>query len=268
MRYVLDYTLHELKNLFLTEKNKIEKLSREIKAMPKGELVIKKTSSRFLVYKKNGDIEKSIMSDKEMQRILARKCFIKNQIAQYKVNCEVLKAAIETCEKRSQSNKKYLHKVTYERLQYIFPEEDYKFCKEQILWKNNCGKRNQYKSENLKYRTRSGIFVRSKSERMIADVLNDLGVVFRYEAEFFAEGKHYYPDFTILCSDGNFILWEHFGLMNDKNYALNSYLKIEKYRQAGYKTNKNLICTYEDDIISEEILIDIIGRYMKDIILT
>ena len=60
-------------------------------------------------------------------------------------------------------------------------------AKNKFLWKNNCGKRNQYKSENLKYRTRSGIFVRSKSERMIADVLNDLGVVFRYEAGSFLQ---------------------------------------------------------------------------------
>lgn len=71
-----------------------------------------------------------------------------------------------------------------------------------------------------------------------------------------------YPDFAIFRYDGSMIIWEHFGLMDNKDYFMKSYMKIEKYRRAGYKTHSNLICTYEEDMMSEDILTDIIERYL------
>ena len=74
--------------------------------------------------------------------------------------------------------------------------------------------KNPFHPEQLIYQTKSGILVRSKSERMIADFLSEHGIPFRYEAKLLIDGKAYYPDFMILCEDDTLILWEHFGLMS------------------------------------------------------
>lgn len=76
------------------------------------------------------------------------------------------------------------------------------------------------------------------------------------------ERNPYYPDFTILCSDGTILLWEHFGMEDDDDYFMKSCWKLRNYRKAGYNTHKNLICTYEDDLLSEENLDFLIQRYI------
>ena len=76
------------------------------------------------------------------------------------------------------------------------------------------------------------------------------------------ERNPYYPDFTILCSDGTILLWEHFGMEDDDDYFMKSCWKLRNYRKGGYNTHKNLICTYEDDLLSEDHLDFLIQRYI------
>ena len=61
-------------------------------------------------------------------------------------------------------------------------------------------------------------YVRSKSERSIADMLTEADIPFRYEPELVIGAKRYYPDFMILCSDGSIVIWEHFGMTDDSEY--------------------------------------------------
>ncbi len=63
--------------------------------------------------------------------------------------------------------------------------------------------------------------VRSKSEKIIADYLYHNGIEYKYEKPLFLKGYGtVYPDFTIWSPGlGREIYWEHFGKMDDVEYA-------------------------------------------------
>jgi len=89
--------------------------------------------------------------------------------------------------------------------------------------------------------------VRSKSEAIIADALSRAGVPFRYEYPTSVKGwGTLYPDFTCLDKHSREeIIWEHFGLMGNPDYAENAIQKIAHYAASGYILGKNLVATFE-----------------------
>ena len=101
--------------------------------------------------------------------------------------------------------------------------------------------------ERLKVPTKAGVFVRSKSEAMIAGELFDNHIPFRYECLLSLNDLRVYPDFTILDPKTmeKIIIWEHFGLMDTPAYSHSASMKLNAYLDAGYIPGKNLIITYE-----------------------
>lgn len=95
--------------------------------------------------------------------------------------------------------------------------------------------------------TARGERVRSKSEVIIADILNQEGIPYRYECPLQLKGwGKVYPDFTVLSvRERKEIYWEHLGKMDDQNYVENALQKIALYQQNGIFQGKNLILTYE-----------------------
>lgn len=249
----------DLEALLRREKNTERRLLKESRMLPAGDLIIKKNGSYLFPYQKNGTVERAITKDRKLSSLLARKCFIKRQIMTCRQNCKVLKNALKLVSAAGKS----AQNSTYRRLEAVFPEKNYKYSTLQLNWISSYYEKNPFRPENLKYRTKSGILVRSKSERIIADLLTKYGFLFRYEQKLVIGDNVYYPDFIIMLDDGRMVIWEHFGLMDNEEYYLKACEKIENYRKAGFATHTNLICTYEDDIRSEEILEGIICRYLK-----
>ncbi|MCQ2593177.1 MAG: hypothetical protein MJ188_10390 [Treponema sp.] len=104
-----------------------------------------------------------------------------------------------------------------------------------------------YLPENLKFTTSFGLKVRSKSELMIAEALHSHKIPFRYEypVKLNSIGT-IYPDF--LCLNPRTlkeIIWEHFGMMDDKEYANNAIKKIISYQKCDYIPGKNFCFTQE-----------------------
>ena len=97
------------------------------------------------------------------------------------------------------------------------------------------------------YYTANGVRVRSKSEVIIADALARANIPYRYEYPTSIKGwGTLYPDFTCLdIRTREEIIWEHFGLMGDSDYAENAIQKIAHYAASGYILGKNLIATFE-----------------------
>lgn len=95
--------------------------------------------------------------------------------------------------------------------------------------------------------TLRGDMVRSKSEVFIADGLFRHGLKYVYEKPFmFASGKLVHPDFTILHPQTyEEYCWEHFGKMDDSDYAEDNIKKISEYWKDGLIPGKKLICTFE-----------------------
>lgn len=89
--------------------------------------------------------------------------------------------------------------------------------------------------------------VRSKSEKMIADKLNMLGIPYRYEYPVRLQGcGTVYPDFLFLNrATRKEYIYEHFGMMDNPDYANNTIKKINLYAKNGYVLGKNLLVSWE-----------------------
>lgn len=114
-------------------------------------------------------------------------------------------------------------------------------------WLDNKPGESGLMPESRIYDTRRGEKVRSKSESIIADILYDLGIPYHYEKPLcLKNGRIRYPDFTLLdIPSRTEIYFEHFGKLEEWDYACDAMAKIEEYKQNGIFLGKNLIFTYE-----------------------
>ena len=72
--------------------------------------------------------------------------------------------------------------------------------------------------------------VRSKSEILIANSLNEMNIQYRYEYPIRISNTTFYPDFYILnLRRRKEYIWEHFGRMDDIEYARNAIRKIRYF---------------------------------------
>ena len=114
-------------------------------------------------------------------------------------------------------------------------------------WRKKDYKTNPYKPERKIYETKKGDKVRTKAEAIIADILFDLEIPYRYEqGVILKNGKIRYPDFTLLnkCTREEIYL-EHLGLLDSEEYRADNLAKMDEYRASGIYLGKNLIITYE-----------------------
>lgn len=107
----------------------------------------------------------------------------------------------------------------------------------------------EWYEEGKIHKTLSDFMVRSKSEVIIANMLHEREIPFKYEVPLFApDGTFYLPDFTIIWN-GEEWYWEHLGLMD-----------IEKYRN-HWETKK---LWYEEYFSGRLVTTDESGGLSKD----
>jgi hypothetical protein len=89
--------------------------------------------------------------------------------------------------------------------------------------------------QGMIHKTVRGEAVRSKSEVIIANALNGLGIDYTYERVFEgSDGTSRFPDFTVEDAEtGNLVLIEHLGMLNDPNYRRKWEVKKEWYYEQG-----------------------------------
>ncbi|WP_103981270.1 hypothetical protein [Helcococcus massiliensis] len=107
-----------------------------------------------------------------------------------------------------------------------------------------------YKSENLIIPTKSGVQVRRRIEKIIADYLYDNNIKFKYECPIFLKKSKntLYPDFTVLNpATGKVLLIEYFGLMDNEEYRNDAYKKIKIYEDEGYLHGVDFIYFFESE---------------------
>lgn len=105
---------------------------------------------------------------------------------------------------------------------------------------------NTFPKENV-FETKRGEFVRSKSEKILADMLFDLNIPYVYEAALnLGDDGQVYPDFTTLnVRTRATIQIEHMGMMDDPHYSNNFVRKIHLYEKHGYHLGEQLLVTFE-----------------------
>ena len=117
-------------------------------------------------------------------------------------------------------------------------------------WQNEKYKNRWKGNADYTIETPRGEKVRSKSEWIIACMLAEAGVPYRYEECVGLNkllGMVFYPDFTVLNKRTREVFfWEHFGKMDDPKYINESYMpKMLEYYNFGFLPGKKLLMTFE-----------------------
>lgn len=88
--------------------------------------------------------------------------------------------------------------------------------------------------------------VRSKTEAGIAESLSKNHIPFRYEPRLKLKAYTVHPDFICLnVRTRTEFVWEHFGMMDDTEYAAKNVQKLHAYQADGWIPGRNLIITME-----------------------
>ena len=127
-------------------------------------------------------------------------------------------------------------------------------------------KQKRYFEERLIHRTLRGEMVRSKSEVIVANVLNNMGIDYVYEDVLTVNGKIYIPDFT-LRYQGRTAYLEHLGMLSDISYKSHWEEKKADYEKAGISEQKgNLIITQDglDGSLDSKLIEDIIKKWKNN----
>ena len=109
--------------------------------------------------------------------------------------------------------------------------------------------------------TYNSIRFRSMAERIIAELLDKNGLLYRYEFTLGLMDRDVSPDFIVKNPFTNkMVIWEHFGGFNHKNYADGMNDKMDAYLNQGFCPSKDLITTYQYHIRNPERIQKIIDK--------
>ncbi len=125
---------------------------------------------------------------------------------------------------------------------YVLPEKEFVSA-----WEKAAYEGLPFAEDDPEIFTERGVRVRSKSEKMIADKLDILGVPYRYEYPVYIRGLGIiHSDFTLLDpAERTEVVFEHFGLMEDPAYLRNALRKIDLLERNGYFLGDTFLCTFE-----------------------
>jgi len=174
------------------------------------------------------------------------------QLAQHDYNLAVLNAIdyelkiLTKCQNRYPeiTAEEVYEALTTERKQLVEPliELDETFISR---WKNEKYEKKKG-TDQYGFITKCGVKVKSKSELIIADNLYYNNIPYKYERPMKLKGIVVHPDFTILnTKTRREVIWEHFGMMDNPEYAQTAVRKKQDYNFEGYFEGDNLIITME-----------------------
>lgn len=134
--------------------------------------------------------------------------------------------------------------------------------KAQYDWASYPQSQNPNRSEALKYETDNGVKVRSKSEQFIGNLLEALGIPYRYEPEVRIGNRIFHPDFVIMTTDGRKIILEHLGRMDLRDYINDNISRLAAYSSDGLVLGRDVFLSFEADVKNKEAFMPIIYQIM------
>ncbi|MBE5958343.1 MAG: hypothetical protein E7254_05710 [Lachnospiraceae bacterium] len=115
--------------------------------------------------------------------------------------------------------------------------------------------------------TNNGMRVRSKSEKIMADYFDSLGIKYKYECPLkLNSNRIVYPDFTFISPyTRKEIYWEHEGMLDNPEYAKCAVKKLDSYAVNHIFPGENLILTFEssDTVINMNVIKEMTKKYLQ-----
>lgn len=224
------------------QKELIKQFTTALSCLPEGRLTCKKIHGKVYYY--------------SVDSKTGKQCYIrtKNEKLIYQLkNRRIMESAIVIMQKNVKAQEKMLKQ--YQNFDLASVEKKlapvYSNASIANSYQINAGFRssqNKFYLQGLTERTSFGLYVRSKSEALIAELLYAKNIPFQYEAPLplsVKDGKTiiYYPDFTIITPSGNAIYWEHAGRLDLPSYREKFFVKLTDYYYHGLIVPNNLIIT-------------------------
>ena len=223
---------------YLDKYNKeLKDIHAELETLPPGRLA------------KNGTTYVHVIGNKRIA--ITNNPLLIQQLARKKYLLARKKQMINNIKALSNSNIKYDHRLPEEIITslpatYQSLPLSYFYHPSIEEWSTAPYRKNTLHQENLIYRSKNGVYLRSKSERDIANLLEEYQLPYRYDAIISPAGIKTSPDFIIKNPYNNkTIVWEHFGFLHKASYEQNMTDKIDRYLTSTFTENDNLIYTFE-----------------------
>lgn len=242
----------QIKQIISSEIAKIGKLKKlvekSLKKAPEGALVVSKSNNvAQFFHKTESNQKKGKYIPKQKSKLIAALAQKEYDISFEKM-LEIQENKLKRALRAIPENELELvyEKLTEAKKPYVTPYvlSDEEYVKE---WLSVQYTGKIYKDEYPKYTTERGEKVRSKSEKIIADLLYRLGIPYRYEFPLYTTGfGTIYPDFMILIiSSKKEVYLEFFGMMDDAEYCEKAIQKIQELARNGIVLGKNLYAIFE-----------------------
>jgi len=196
--------------------------------------------------KEKSDVTGTYLSKKSEEKTI-------RELAQKEYNLKFLKAAKEelrTLDKYLAVSEKWkvgdiYNSMNAARRNYVIPfiTPDTLYVKE---WEDREYEPGYFSPGYPEYYSAKDERVRSKAEENIANLLKMNKIPYHYEFPIIIGGEERRPDFLCLnVRTKKEYLWEHFGMMDNIDYAQRNVEKINKMAANGYVHGLNCIFTFE-----------------------
>lgn len=247
MDYFFNNLLREEKEL----REQIEFLKKRINTYPEGSLEVSFSHGRPQYY-----LRKRVDQSKRAKRIyikkkeeayaqaLAQRDYDKYLLGELTQRLEAIQKVIDVYRNTNPENIADGFSKGKQKLLnlLILPDELYvkKWQEEEYVGK-------KFEEGSVDFFTARGERVRSKSEKIIADTLDRYKIPYKYECPLVLAGNvTVYPDFKVLnVRERKEYIWDHFGMMDNENYASNVVMKMQSYFNNGLFLADPLIITME-----------------------
>lgn len=253
------------KNYLYNQKRKYEKIKAKIASSKEneieGSLIIQDNKYFHSVYKNKKQVKTYIPKENTiLPRQLTQKKYYRKLKPTVDTNLKILNYIL-----------KYYKGATISDAFYSLGEDERKLADPvEPTWEQTvdafyklANQTNNYKIENPVY-TKNNEEVRSKSERLIADILYDNNIPYIYENTIkLPSGILVSPDFTILTKTGRIIYLEHLGMLDSPEYLPGAINKMYNYQEAGFAQGINIIYTIETSKrpLNQNVIYKIVEKY-------
>ena len=265
--------MSKLKKQLQEEKARLETILKTTEErlvnMPEGKLRIGKCQGTVQYYHRRKDTSNtgSYISKNEMELVKA--------LAQKQYDERIVKLARKRLQQINRILRDYeddeilrLYAREHpERRKLIQPvEQPFETKLEQWISEPYRGK--PFKEDSPVILTNKGLRVRSKTEKIMADYFDSMGICYKYECPLYLDNFGYvYPDFTFFSPKTmEEIYWEHEGMMDKTEYAQAAVKKIDLYEQNNIFPGERLILTFETSVtsINSKLLKMMTEKYLLD----
>ena len=233
----------------------IRKAERDLADLPEGSLRVSNCREGVKYYHRLDGRENSgryiRKKDIGLAEKLAQKDYLQKALHSAESEKELLKKVQFELQKQDMDIKVegVYHNLSVHRQLLVCPIAltDEEFVKR---WQEQEYDRKPFSDDYPEYYTNRGERVRSKSEIIIANLLDKLGIPYHYEKPVELDGYGtIYPDFTILRTDDRKELFlEHLGMMDDPEYCRHALERVALYEKNGFFIGDTLLFSYETSL--------------------